>query len=548
MAFPALAVIARVGLTWLGRIGLAAFAVNEVKNLTKKDQDVIVNHTEQALAQDVTSDEYLKLIAATTYDQVEQDGQDPDDFWLGMSEEEKKVLKFSPDTLRQDMGRTKFLGLTSALMFAAALAAGAVAGIRGVPILLKTLAKLASARKSGVGALGLMTILEEGKIAGLAKVWIPGFIAGIAGAAGWLTSSMTNNLNDATLWGRIFLGQAADDFEKAKSQIAREKAKSGEFPTTLPTSKTIIKIVEEKKPEQFIGTLFSAKLGPLEDFTRHVDDEITNEADLMADVKINLNKWLASLPGRLGYSVIVRKDPVDHTGVKQSGMWVTLTTHMTRLSGPIQPIDTILIGPVSPVTRLKLNKVIKTIEKQIPKILTGQEIVQIEVPGGSVDIFDTQGERVDLDTPRVKKAVTTSGPWQGPIQLKVKDTGAPETKIPEPVAPKEFERLQKLHPLAPVESFVSLGSTFLPRDGYSGTIYKVKDGELLNYNPVDDLMTEVERRAIGNYGEQTAHSIILLKARGVDVSRINKAAFIADIITKYRDKQRVVSTFDEFFR
>jgi len=544
---PAVIAALRVGLTWLGRIGLAAFAVNEVKNLTTGQQKSITQGTEQALASGVSETDHAKLIAATTYDQVEQDGKDPDDFWSGLNKQEKELLQFSPETLRQDMGRTKFLGITSALMFVAALFAGGVAGIRGIPILVSTLAKIAKARKAGTTALGLMTILEEGKIAGLARVWVPGFIAGIASAGGWLTSGMTNNMNDATLWGRIFLGQAADDFESAKANIAKEKAKSSADSETLPTSKTIIKIVEEKKPEQFIGTLFSAKLGPLEDFTRHVDDEITSEADLMADVKINLNKWLASLPGRLGYSVIIRKDPVDHTGVKQSGNWVTLTTHMTRLSGPIQPIDTILIGPVSPVTRLKLSKVIKTIEQQIPKILTGQEITQIEVPNGTVDIFGADGERVDLGTPTVKKTTTPTPTTAPTLEVAVKPNAIFETRVPTLKTPEELLALQKANPLAEIESFVNLGSTFVPRDGYEGIIFKVSGGKLYSYDPVMDLMSDDERRNAGNYGAQVRQSVNLLRAKGVDVSKINKAAFIADIVGKYRDNRENIETFREFF-
>ena len=195
------------------------------------------------------------------------------------------------------------------------------------------------------------------------------------------------------------------ELERLKLERLQDKSlQAGRAANPALVRKTIIRMVEQKEPEQFIGTLFSAKLGDVKSFSRVVDDEITDQKDLEEDIKLNLNAWLATLPGRLGYSVIIRKDPVDHAGVKQSGIWATLTLHFTRLSGPIQPIDTILLGPVSPATRLKLTKTIKTIESHIPDMISGQEIIQVEVPGGSVDIFDTAGERVDMAAPRVPAA------------------------------------------------------------------------------------------------------------------------------------------------
>lgn len=544
---PALIAALRVGMTWLGRAGIAIWAVDTAFKLTQKDEAYVLQSTEEAKAAGVSEQDYAKLVAGTKYDQIEQEGGSPDDFWAGLPEGAKEKLQFSPESLRQDIGRTKFLGLTSALMFAAALTAGGVAAFRGIPITLKTLASLAAARKANATAATMANIFNEGRIAGLAKVWVPGFLAGIATAAGWLSASMVNNLNDATLWGRIFLGQAADDFEKQQDKLKQVEAGGSVGGSAPLQAKTIIKIVEEKKPEQFIGTLFSSKLGKLEDFNRHVDDEITSEADLIADVKINLNRWLASLPGRMGYSVVIRKDPVDSSGVKQSGNWVTLTTHFTRLSGPIQPIDTILLGPVSPVTRLKLSKVIKTIENTIPGILTGQEIRQVEIPNGSVDIFDTDGERVDLSQPRVKNTKSSSLPQATPQPLATNNALPPETAIPKLKTPAELLQLAKDNPPAPIEGFVNTGSTFVERDGFHGTIYKVAGGELLTYDAVNDLVSAAERQANPGFGQHIGMAQSRLSERGVDVAKLNKAAFIADVVSKYRDKRRAIQTFAEFF-
>lgn len=322
---------------------------------------------------------------------------------------------------------------------------------------------------------------------------------------------------------------------------------SAGFASFGSTPKTIIKIVEDKKPEQFIGTLFSAKLGALKDFNRHVDDEITSEEDLLADVKTNLNRWLASLPGRLGYSIIVRKDPVDHVGVKQSGMWVTLTLHMTRLSGPIQPIDTILIGPVSPATRLKLNKVIKTIEVQIPELLTGQEIMQVEIPNGSVDMFSVDGERVDLSTPRTKSTAPAPLPKATPSSLAIKQIDTTPLAGSELKTIDELARLALTHKAEPIEAFVSLGGVFIAKGEWSGTLFREKDGMLWTYNPVNDLMSNAERASAGNFGAQKGRTQTLLRERGVNITALPQVQFIADVIQKYRGKQIGKQTFDEFF-
>jgi len=137
-----------------------------------------------------------------------------------------------------------------------------------------------------------------------------------------------------------------------------------------------------------------------------VDDEIVDMNDLTADIKINLNRWLKSLPGRMGYSVVIRKDPVDEYGTQQSGIWATLTLFITHISGKTTPIDTILLGPVSPQVRLEIVKSVKTIEQHIPGMFSGQEVREITVPSGTVDIFGVDGERVTPST----MATTTTAP------------------------------------------------------------------------------------------------------------------------------------------
>lgn len=409
--------LARFALVWLGRAGFTLYAINETRKFFADNEAYLSQSVDAYEKAGATEEEQKKLMAAFTYDKVESEGKDPQVFWDGLTDAEKEALQFSPKSLQADIGRTKFLGLASAFLFVASLVAAGVGIVRGMPVLLTTLKSLRDSRAAGATATELLTIIEEGKIAAISKVWAPGIATTFLGATGWLTSSMTNNLNDATLWGRIFLGQAADDFEKAQKQMAEKASGGGASGSATSAPKTIIRIVEDKRPEQFIGTLFSAKLGSAESFNRQIDDEITDINDLREDVKVNLNRWLASLPNRMGYSVVVRKDPVDEYGTKQSGIWATLTIFITHISGKITPIDTILLGPVNPKTRLELQKQTKSIENEIKGFINAASVQEIQVPNGTVDIFGPDGERTTLSdvTANVPTASEVkAGSFEGP--------------------------------------------------------------------------------------------------------------------------------------
>jgi len=409
--FALIGTIARFGILWAGRALLAYTAYDIYKTLTSEQKGTMQNSAQAAGDAGMTQDDAKQLVAAGVYEKVEAEGKNPDDFWSGLTQEEKDALEFSPESLRRSMDRTKFGGFASAFFFVAALAAAGIAAKRGIPIGLKTIAKIAEARKSGASALQMMTIFEEGKILAIGKVWIPGLVSTIAGGMGWLTSSMVNNMNDADLWGRIFLGQAADDFEKGLKAGTQTNTGGGSGLTTPQGPRTIIRMTEELKPKQFLGTLFSAKFGKLEHFDRKLDDEITDMDDLETDVKLNVNHWLQTLPGRMGYSIVIRKDPVDENGVQQSGIWATATLHILQLSGKILPIDTILLGPVTPEVRMEIARSTKTVETQLDGLISANEIRELQLPNGIVDIFTPSGERMSLDgTSTPVKTPTPSTP------------------------------------------------------------------------------------------------------------------------------------------
>lgn len=407
--------------TWLGRIGVAAFAVNEVAKLTGVQKDVMQQSTNEASNAGVSETEQKKLVAATTYDQVEQSGQNPDDFWSGLTPEQRAELKFSPETLRSDMQRTKFLGMSAALLFGASLFAAGVAAVRGVPIGLQTLAKLAEARSKGASALSLLTIIEEGKIAGINKVWVPGLIASIAAAGGWLSNSMVGNLNDATLWGRIFLGQAADDFEKAAKQraltIGTGKATGtgqvgGGFAATATQTKTA-------KPKMFLGVVHAGRFADTPDFVRHVDDRITDDEDLRADVQINLTRWLASIADRLNYEVQVKFEPFDENNVRKPGTWLTMSLYYSGKGGKRIFIDEILLGPFDPVVYYPTSQISEAIRDVATKTLQPDMFAPTFSGDGRLEVITKEGERINIfptqGTPSAAAAVQSRAPSVPPV-------------------------------------------------------------------------------------------------------------------------------------
>lgn len=401
-------------LTWLGRIGLAAFAVNEVKNLFEANRPAIEQSTSEAKAAGVTDDELKKIAAATAYDQVEQKGKSPDEFWGNLSQAEQDALKFSPESLRASMQRTEFLGISQTLLWVSAGVAAGVAGFRGIPILLSTLAKLSTARKAGASALSLMTIIEEGKIAGIAKVWIPGLIAGIASAGGWLTGGLTNNLNDALLWGRVFLDQAHDDIEKAA------KAKSfgtgtGAAVSPEQVTRTRITISKTAEPKVAVGTIFQSIVKNMDAFKRVLDDQITSPQDLKTDVQLNLNKWLATLPGRLHYEIRIVLNPLDDTGNKLLGTWAMLMIGHRNSQGVFQHLQAIPLGPIEPTIYRPTTKEIETIQVDIPRLLTSEEIINLDLPTTGLRTVDRAGNVTPLSfapqspTPVVPGTTTPPG-------------------------------------------------------------------------------------------------------------------------------------------
>lgn len=356
-------------------------------------RDIADNALNEAFAAGLEKDDFLQMTAASRYEQVENEGKDPDSFWGDLTKEQQDNLKFSPESLRRSMDRTTFLGYTAAILFAFSFASGIVGRMRAGPIMAKTISDLAKAKAGGAGALDLMVIIEKGKILGLQKVWTPGLVAALAAGGAWLGSTMVNNMNDVDLWGRINLRQAEADFTRAQAELQRAKSGSGgAFAPRQPVTR--ITMAKTQKPVLFLGTLFSSRVKNVAAYERTSGDQIDNKEELQGDAQTELNRWLATLPGRLIYTISISINPFDENGVKQTGTWAVLNLGIRNLGGKFTPLDTILLGPVDPTVYYPKSQEVTTIQQELPKLLTAEQIAEVQLPTGDFKLVDKTGNLV----------------------------------------------------------------------------------------------------------------------------------------------------------
>ncbi len=358
----------------------------------------------------LAGDPAQKVAAATLYGFLEKAGIDPNEWKLTVDPVVAGQVKYGPEEFNQ---ARKFLGSWSRIAeIALIIAIAASFVIAGVAVYLAgaALTAITTALVAGAGITEVTAILNIAKFRGIKWLSVPAAILAMGTAVAYFSSTQITAVGDL----ETYVKQGVARGEELATKQAALLAGGGTIGSDLP--KTIIRMVTEEKPKQFIGTLFSSKLGKAEQFERVLDDKITDMNDLEADVKINLNKWLASLPNRMGYSVVVRKDPVDEQGAQQSGVWATLTLFMTHISGKTTPIDTILLGPVDPKVRLELQRKTTTVENQIAGFVQAATVREIQIPTGSVDIFSASGERV------LPSTVATGGSAPGSAGVV---TGAP---------------------------------------------------------------------------------------------------------------------------
>ena len=486
--------------------GVFLLAEAGIKKLVSKQSDgspdaqAYTNAVEALRAEGGADGADAKLIgAAMVYDKVESQGTSPDDFWEGISEEDRKLLEFSPEHARQQLKITQFGGVAGLVLFIAAAVAAGVGAKRGIPILKTTLAKLTVARAGGKKASELLTIIEEGKIEGLARVWTPAKWATFFGATGWLAPAMVNNLNDVGLWGRINLQNAEQDYNKVIAQRDRLSTSGGTggFTSTPRQPVTRITMAKVAKPVVFAGVIFSQRIKHMDAFERNREDKITNTQELTTDAQNELNKWLATLPGRIGMSIQVQNTPYDENGFVQAGTWVTMTLVYTGISGRKVPLDTILLGQIDPVVYTPKTQDTLTIQQEIPKLLTAEEVAEVQFPSGGVKVVDKTGNIV----PSIFGA---SAPASGFI-----DQDEAQGQTVAPVSPRLNVSPQMLNEIF---RFTENDDLILHRSG-----------DTLHSFDITKIFSNDEKAKIGNAGAQRSAAIPKIKERtGIDFTTLRK--------------------------
>jgi hypothetical protein len=321
-----------------------------------------------------SEDDAKKIISASIFAEAAKKGGDAREVWASYPESIRKKLFYGPEDLERNQEVT-VLGLK--------LSVSAFIG--------SFIAAVATAIIASRYAAFLPPLLRVPLI-----VSIPAIIAAFLQRIGWTISTMTNNWNDVFHWGPLQISQ----------QLRQLEGKAQTSAPTPPTPRTRLTMSKTAKPVLFLGTIFSQIVKRVDAFERVVDDKITDKDDLRADAQANLNKWLSTLPGRLLFTIDIRNNPFDEFGVKQTGTWATLTILIRSLSGKTTPLDTILLGPIDPTVYMPKSQEIQTVQIELPKLLTAEEIAQVQLPTGEIKLVDKSGTIVPALFPESKPAPT----------------------------------------------------------------------------------------------------------------------------------------------
>lgn len=131
---------------------------------------------------------------------------------------------------------------------------------------------------------------------------------------------------------------------------------------------------------------------------------------MKADAQANLNKWLSTLPSRLLLTINIANSPFNEYGIKQTGMWVTMSLLVRSIAGKTTPLDTILLGPVDPQVYMPKTAEIQSVQIEIPKQLTAEEISKVQFPSDGLNIVDKLGNVVPITLQESKPVAAAPAP------------------------------------------------------------------------------------------------------------------------------------------
>jgi len=148
------------------------------------------------------------------------------------------------------------------------------------------------------------------------------------------------------------------------------------------------------KQKLFLGAIFGGSVANEINFARVVDDKITDEADLLNDAQVNLNKWLATLPGNLTYKINIKLNPVDENNVQKVGTWAVLSMYINNKYNKALFLDDVLLGPLDPLAYYPESYRTLSIAMNLPSTLKGGEVAVVKAPTGGIRVVDKQGNEI----------------------------------------------------------------------------------------------------------------------------------------------------------
>ena len=329
------------------------------------------------------------IASSTLWGFLDKFGIDPNEWQFTISAVERGKVRYGPDEFEE---ARKFFGTWSAVG-STALTMGTIAswflGIGGTLIAAQTLRLAATAIRTGKGLKAVSQIIQLGALRGIKILGIPAVIREMAQGVAWFASTQITATGDLGTYLKQGIARAEEIVAAEERKEAARGAGTGmEF---IQTPKTRITMTKQSKPALFLGTLFSQRISSQGAFDRVLDDQITSKEELESDAQQNLNRWLASLPARLFYTINVSLNPFDENGIKQTGYWATLSIFARRIAGTTLPIDTILLGPVDPIIYYPKPTETQQIQIELPKKLTAEEIANVEFPAGNFAVVDKSG-------------------------------------------------------------------------------------------------------------------------------------------------------------
>ena len=105
---------------------------------------------------------------------------------------------------------------------------------------------------------------------------------------------------------------------------------------------------------------------------------------------------------------------------------------MGSVAGKVTPLDTILLGPIDPVVYMPRSQEISTVQIELPKLLTAQELAEVRLPAGGLKTIGVDGTVIPVVLPESMPAAFA--PPTSPVAVAAAAQAAAAGPAPAPIA------------------------------------------------------------------------------------------------------------------